>query len=128
MTQQILDDHRALLRFKRQPGLPACRIRRLGADHDVLELGKILRDRGGEIELAPIDQHHGGHAGDRLGHRGDPEDRIALQRDGLCAVAKADGLQIGDLAVPRDGRDCARESAGIDLRLFPRADPRQPRR
>ena len=34
----------------------------------VSKLGKILGDRRGEIELALLDQHHGGHAGDRLGH------------------------------------------------------------
>jgi hypothetical protein len=59
---------------------------------------------------------------------GDPEDSIGRERNGLGAIAKADGLQIGDLAVPRDGRDRAREGAGINLRLLPGRDPRQPRR
>ena len=128
MAQQVLDGHRALLRLERELGLSGRRIGGLDTDHHVLELGKILVDRGREIELALLDQHHGGDAGDRLGHRGDPEDRIGLQRDGFGTVAKADGSQIGDLAVARDRRNRAREGAGVDLRLLPGSDPRQPRR
>jgi hypothetical protein len=128
MAQQILDDHRTLLRLVCDVGLAGRRVPGLDSNCRSLELWKILGDRGCEIELALLNQHHGGHTGDRLGHRGDPEDRIALKRDRLCAVAKANGLQISDLAVPRDGRDRAREGAGINLRLLPGRDPRQPRR
>ena len=85
-------------------------------------------DRGGEIELSLLDQHHGGHARDRLGHRSNPEDCIWLQRHRLGAVAKADRSQVGDLAVARDCRNRARERAGIDLRLLPGGDPCQSRR
>jgi hypothetical protein len=49
-------------------------------------------NRRGEIDLALLDQHHGGNARDRLDHRGDPEDRIFLQPDRLGIVAKSDGL------------------------------------
>ena len=128
MAQQVLDDHRTLLRLERAPPLAARRICRLDGDHRVLELGKILGDRSRKIELALLDQHHGGDAGHRLAHRGDPEDRIALQRAGLCQVAEAGGAQIGDLAVAGNRCNRAREGAGIDLRLLPGGDPRQPRR
>jgi len=78
MAQQVLDDHRPLLRLANEFGLAGRGVLGLDADHHVPEFGKILVDRGGEIELAVLDQHHGGDAGDRLGHRGDPEDRIGL--------------------------------------------------
>ena len=78
MAQQILDRHRALLRLKRETGLAGHRVFGVDADHHVLEFGQILVDRRCEIELALLDQHHGGDAGDRLGHRGNPEDRIGL--------------------------------------------------
>jgi hypothetical protein len=125
VAQQVRDGHRALLRLEREPALSARRIGGLDTDHHVLELGKILVDRGGEIELSLLDQHHGGHARDRLGHRGDPEDCVRLQRHRLGAVAKADRSQVGDLAVARDRRNRARERAGIDLRLLPGGDPCQ---
>jgi hypothetical protein len=126
VAEQVLNDHRTLLRLKRESGFSARRIARFNTDHHVLKLGKILVDRGGEIELSILDQYHGGHAGDRLGHRGNPEDRIRLQRGGLCMVAKADRPQIRDFAVPRDRSHRARESARIDLSLLPGSDPLQP--
>lgn len=78
MAQQVLDRDRALLRLACEIGLAGLRVFGLDGDHQVLELGQILVDRGCEIKLVLLDQHHGGHAGDRLAHRSDPEDRIRL--------------------------------------------------
>jgi hypothetical protein len=117
VAQQVLDDHRPLLRLKREPGLSAHRVARFNTDHHVFERGNIPMDRGREIELAVLDQHHGGHAGDRLTRRGDPEDRIGSQWHSLDMVAKANGAQIRNLTVARDYRNSAREGTGIDLRL-----------
>jgi hypothetical protein len=127
VAQQVLDDHRPLLGLKREPGPSAHRIARFNTDHHVFERGNILMDRGREIELAVLHQHHGSHAGDRLTRRGDPEDRIGPQWHSLGVVAKADGAQVGNLAVARDRGNRAREGAGIDLGLLPICDPRQPR-
>jgi hypothetical protein len=127
VAEEVLDDHRTLLRLKREPRLSAHRIKRFNTDHHVFERGNILMDRGREVELAVLDQHHGGHAGDRLTRRGDPDDRIGPQWYGLGVVAKADGAQIGNLAVARDDRNSAREGTGIDLRLLPSSNPCEPR-
>ncbi len=112
VAQQVDHLHRAL--------------RRLAGDLHVLEFRQVVGDRRIEIELALLDQHHRGHAGDRLGHRRDPEDRIGLQRDLAGAVMSADRLQVRELAVARDGDHGARQRARVDLGLIPGSDPRQP--
>src|SRR6267154_2680381 len=127
VAQQVLDDHWPFLWLKREPGFSAHRIARFNADHRVFERGNILMDRGREIELSLFGQHHGGRAGYRLARRGDPEDRIGPQWNGLGVVAKANGAQIGNLAVARDHRHSAREGSGINLRLLPSRDPCEPR-
>jgi hypothetical protein len=96
----------------------------LPADLRVLELGQIAADGRREIELALFDQHHGGDAGDVLRHRGHPEDRIGLQRNLFGTVLESDRLQIGELALTRDRG----QGAGIDLRLVPGRNPREPAR
>ena len=42
----------------------------------VLEFRQVLLDRIVDGELALVLEHEHGRAGDRLGHRGDPEDRV----------------------------------------------------
>ena len=115
VAQQIDHLHRPLLR------------RILLADAHVGHLGQVFAHRISERKLAILDQDHRRHAGDRLGHRGDPEDRVGLQRDLAGAIIGADGLQVGELAVPREGNDGAREDAAGDLGLVPRGDARQAR-
>ena len=78
MTQQIFNRHWLLLWLICDVGLAGRRVPGLDSNCRSLELWKIVGDRGCEIELALLDQHHGGDAGNRLGHRGDPEDRIRL--------------------------------------------------
>ena len=99
---------------------------RLSADRPVLELGQVGRDRRIEIELALFHEHHRRDAGHRLGHRRDPEDRVGLHRHLSGAILRADCLQIGGLAVVRDGDHRTGQSALVDLRLVPRRDPLQP--
>src|SRR5262249_49486926 len=55
VAQQVLDNHRPLLRLKRELDSSAQRIARFNTDHHVLEVGNILADRGREIELAVLD-------------------------------------------------------------------------
>jgi hypothetical protein len=128
VAEQISHDHRALLRRKREFRLPSRRIRLLGCDFHVLEFRQVLGDRRIEVELPLVDQNHRGHAGDRFGHRCDPENRIRLHWNRLAAVLKADRLEVGELAAPGDRHHGARQVTGVNPRLIPRRDAREPRR
>jgi hypothetical protein len=83
----------------------------LERDPHVADFGQIPGDGCVEVELAVVHQNHGGDAGHRLGHRGDPENGIRLHRDSLGAVLESDGLQIGELAALCDCDDGARYKA-----------------
>jgi hypothetical protein len=49
-----------------------------GIDAEIdLNSGQDVMDRRIEPDLALLDQHHEGEAGDRLGHRGDAEQRAS---------------------------------------------------
>ena len=124
IAQKVADSHRALRRFK----LAEDRISGGGIgldDRHILEFRQILRHGGVEVELAFIDQHHGGDAGDLLGHRSDPKDRIRPHRKFPVVVRKAGGLQISELAAPGDRHDKTGGIALVGLRLEPGGDARQ---
>jgi hypothetical protein len=54
-----------------------------------LYAGMNFRYRIGEQQLAVLEQHQGGDARDRLGHRGDAEDGVLLRRRVLLQVELA---------------------------------------
>ena len=116
MAHQVLDRHRPFGRDQLQRRL-AVGTRLLLADFDVLEGRDVLGDRIGERQLALLEQHHRRHRGDRLGHGIDAEDRILGHRRLLLGVEAAHGLEVGDLAVPRDEQDGAGDRALGDVGL-----------
>jgi hypothetical protein len=76
-----------------------------------LERRKEFRHRIGELDLAVLDQHHGGDRDERLGHRIDAEDGIERHRLALFLVLVAGGVGIDELALAGDEHDRARELA-----------------
>jgi hypothetical protein len=74
------------------------------------ELGQPARDRVLELEGALLPQHHRRHRGDRLGHRVDPPDRVALDRQVRLDVAVAARRLVRELAVARDLDEVAGEA------------------
>ncbi len=81
----------------------------------VAELRQEALDRVGETQAACFPQQQPGHAGDRLGHRGDGEQSVARHRGALVGAEMADGLVEDQTAVARNGDDGAGELAGLDL-------------
>ena len=76
--------------------------------------GSHLVDRIGQRQLAVLDQRHRCGDRDRLGHRGDAEDRVALHRQTRVDVAVAELVDLPHLAGMPDQRDRAGEQAGVD--------------
>lgn len=60
-----------------------------------------------------VDQRHGGRDGHRLGHRGDPEDRVALHRQLRIDVAVADLVDLQHVPAMPDEGDRAGEQARL---------------
>jgi len=75
----------------------------------------VLRDWILEFELALIDQHHGGDAGDGFGHREQPEDRLIRHRLPGDDILHTDELMIDRLAVLLDQEDRTGDFAACDL-------------
>ena len=71
------------------------------------ELRQILRDRIGDRELALVLQHQNRDAGDRLGHRRDPEERVGPHRPFRRDVGEAGGLEVQDVVLVDDRGDGA---------------------
>jgi hypothetical protein len=95
------------------------------ADLGVGEGRDVGGDRIFEQELALLRQRHRRDRGDRLRHREDAEDRVRGHWRLRRLVAEAEGLEIGDLAVPRDEQRRARDQPPCDFILEMRGDARQ---
>jgi hypothetical protein len=87
---------------------------RVFQDLHVLELGRPAGDRIIQIEFARFEQHQGRHRSDRLGHRGDAEEGVALHRRAALQVALARGVDPNNLAPAPYQGDRARQIAGGD--------------
>ena len=104
------------------------------AEHPSIgELGEELVHRIAQLEHAVLDEDHGRGGRDRLGQRGDPEDRISLERCVVVDRLRADhvdvhcvGLGLGTV-VPGDERDEARHLAGLDVAGHELVQSLQPR-
>jgi hypothetical protein len=114
VAQQVLDDHRPMLRLQRLDRLAVERVEFFHRHLQVGELGQILRHRGVEVELAVFDQRHRCDRDDRLGHRRQTKDCVVLHRDLVLAILVSDRLEVGDLVVARDQQHRARQFAAID--------------
>ena len=105
VAHQVLDGHGA---FRR---------RAFGTHLDVFELGQVLRDWRGDVELALFGQDHRGDGGDGLGHGRDAEDGVLLHGRLRGAILEADGVEESDLAVAGDQQHGAGHALGVDVFL-----------
>ena len=98
--------------------LSDCEIRGLARGRlQVGELGQILRDGIGDRELALILQHENRDTGDRLSHRGDPEQRVGRHRTFRRDVGETGRLDVEHLILGHDGSDGAGDLVVRDHRL-----------
>src|SRR5262249_7912226 len=67
-----------------------------------LERWYVLGHRIRERELTLFEQHHRSHGGYRLGHGIDAEDRVLGHWHLFLDIETAHGLEVNDLALPRD--------------------------
>ena len=79
-------------------------------DPQAAELREEPRDRVVELEPALLVERHQRHAGDRLGHRVDPEDRVGLDRTARRQVPVADAGQRRHLAPAGHQREHPRQA------------------
>ena len=56
-----------------------------------------------ELELAFLDELHDGGAGDRLGHAGDPEQRVRLHRRLVLDIRVTKAARVDQLAIAHHG-------------------------
>ena len=68
---------------------------------------------------------HGGQAGDRLGHRANPEDGIFLHRDAGLPVQVAVAPEVGELAAPGHEHHSPRDLPSLHQTLRQGIDPHE---
>ena len=78
-------------------------------------------------ERSLLDQLHDRGAGQRLGLRRDPEDRVGRHAPARFLVGPAERLLVDDLAVLHHQRDDAGDLVGVDISLQRAIDDRRPR-
>ena len=110
VPQQVHDQHRPRWRLgqegRRDPSLEHAQI---------LPFRDVFMDRLVERDAALLDQHHEGHAGDRLGHRIDAKNRVVLDRRLALDIGKALHRAVDHLAAAVDQELGSRKAAGIDV-------------
>ncbi len=82
------------------------------------ELGEELVDRTAQLEHPVLDEDHGRGGRDRLAQRGDPEDRVPLERFVVVDCLGADDVDVHVVlgtVVPGDERDEPRHLARLDV-------------
>ena len=103
------------------------RVRARRLDLLALEGGNELRDGVGEEEPALLVEHHHGDTRDRLGHRGDPEERVGAHRRAALHVLEAGGMHVDHLALPSDEGDDTAGLVAIDEGLHSVVEALEPR-
>jgi hypothetical protein len=78
------------------------------------ELGQQVIDRAVEAQNALLDEGEGGHRGDGLGQRSDPEDGVAPHRLAVAKGLGADHVNV-DLPLAGDEGDEARHGAPLHV-------------
>ena len=78
--------------------------------------------------MAALVQRHHRHAGDRLGHRVQPPDRVVGHRHGAFAILQAEAPEVPDDATAHHGHLRAGDLAGLDVAAAEVVgDPPEPR-
>ena len=96
-----------------------------------LQLGEswdVARHRVVEAPLALFVEHHQRDAGDRLGHRIDAEDGVALHGRAALDVLDAGDVDVDELAAARHQRHHAGELATVHHPLHAGGEPLEPLR
>ena len=117
-------------------GRPGCRAEPIGAircierfeDLQVCKLRQILFDRIVETEAPLLDELHGRRRRDRLGHRGDAEQRVGRERAPGRDVRHTEGALIEHALAIGDERDHARHVLALNRATQRRVDARACRR
>ena len=100
-------------------------IRRDRAELQVREGGQVGGDGIAEEDLAFFEELHDSDRSHRLGHGGDREDRVGGHGGAGGGIARAEGLEIRQMAAPGDGDDGAGKAGGGDFSLHGRLDARE---
>jgi hypothetical protein len=98
----------------------------LDADRAPGKLGKIVSDRGGDLQPAFLRQYHCRDRGDRFGHRGDVEDRVEGHRRPCVPIAKTNCLGKSDAAAAGDQHHRTGNEPALDILPQGGANPLQP--
>ncbi len=111
MGQEVANRDLALRRDALERTLAVCR-----ADNDlrILELWDEERNRVIELETALFVKHQNRHASDRLGHRGDPKDRVFAHRNVVVYIPPTEGLSKDDPSTDSDQTDRSRDVSLVD--------------
>ncbi len=91
-----------------------------------LELGNEPRHRIVQPDLALFDEHHDRDAGDRLRHRGQPEQPVLRHRLLRFEVHHAARFEVGDASLARHECDGTGDVARVDVTLNGLANALQP--
>ena len=95
-------------------------------DFESGELRNVARHGIVELPLSFFVQHHHRHAGDRLAHGVNAENRILLDRVILAHIELANGVEVHDLAVALDECDEAGDLLVVDETLHGSVQAAQP--
>jgi hypothetical protein len=103
-------------------GRPGCRAQPIGAARrierfenlQVCKLRQVLFDRIVQTEAALLDELHGSRGCDRLGHRGDAEQRVGRERAPGRDVCHAEGALIEHAPAIGNQRDHARHVLALN--------------
>ena len=123
MAKKVLNRHRPHLRLHDSFLLAGGRIDLFHTNLQILKFRKVVGHGRGDIQFALLDQRHGTNTDDRLGHRGDSEDRICGHGGLLFAVPEPEGSEVGDLVLAGDQYNCSGKLAAINIAL---EGPRHP--
>ena len=117
MAQQVLDRRR----------LPRCAPGAAGfSDLQVGQRWKVFRHRIAQQDAPLLEEGHDRSGGHHLGHGGDGEDGVGLERISARRVAIANGLEVREPACARDGDDGPGKLSGLDVAAQRFAEAAQP--
>jgi hypothetical protein len=83
-------------------------------DLHIIEFGNEFGDGVVQSEMSFFVQHHNGHAGYRLSHRGDTKDGVGLHGNLVFAILPASGVQPSHFAVSGDESDSSGDPILLD--------------
>jgi hypothetical protein len=117
VSQEILHRHVAIGRNGRVGQAGELRVGARHADALALERRQKFCNRIGQLDLAVLDQHHGGDGDQRLRHRIDAEHGIERHRLASGLILESDSIGVDELTLAGDHDHGSRKLVLIDLAL-----------